>query len=409
MDRQELVDRYADLAIRVGVNLEEGQPLIISALIEHVDVVRAAVKAAYAAGASYVEVNYSDQHVRKELVRHVSDELLTWTPPHRLLQIKDMAENKGAFLLITGDPEPELFNDIDPARVGKARMNELSTESSRQVNEQLVNWAIVSCPNEGWAESVFGAPDTDKLWDAVARATRLYEEDPVASWWAHVNELGARADAMNAKGFDALRFVGDGTDLTIGLLEGSKWMSARFETAWGRRHVPNLPTEEIFTSPDLRRTEGTVTSTRPLQVPGAGITVRDLKIRFENGKAVDVQASSGGEVIEAQLAADDQAAFLGEVALVDKASAVGRTGVTFGNTLFDENATCHIAYGSGFQFCVDGADGKTPEEQIEMGLNHSLVHTDFMIGGPGVTVTGITREGDEVPVIVHDEWRLESA
>lgn len=407
MDRQELVERYAELAIRVGVNLEEGQPLLIEALIEHRDLVRAAVKAAYAAGASYVEVEYSDQHVRKELLRSVSDDLLTWTPPHALQRLRSLSEGKGAILLITGDPEPELFGDLEPARVGKAKMKELSAETNRQVNERLVNWSIVACPNDGWAEAVFGAPDTDRLWDAVARATRLYDEDPVAAWWQHIDELGKRADLLNDRKFDSLRFTGDGTDLTIGLLEGSRWMSARFETAWGRKHVPNLPTEEVFTTPDFRRTEGTVRSTRPLQIPSAGITVKDLEVRFEGGKAVEVNASVGADVIKAQMATDEQGAFLGEVALVDKASAVGKTGVTFGHTLFDENATCHIAYGTGFQFCVDGAEGLSPGEQIAKGVNYSLVHTDFMIGGPGVAVHGITKDGDEVPVIIEDCWQLQ--
>ncbi|MGI8407324.1 MAG: aminopeptidase [Actinomycetota bacterium] len=406
MDRQALIDRYAELAIRVGVNLQPGQHLLIEGLVEHREMIHAAVKAAYAAGAGYVEVEYGDQHVRKEMVRNVEEDLLTWSPPHLLKRLTDLAEVKGAFLVILGDPEPELFADLDPGRVGRAHMLEAVEESTRQVNERTVSWAVVACPNDGWAEAVFGERDADRLWDAVARATRLYEEDPVGTWWDRVEELGRRADAMNTRHFDSLRYEGPGTDLTVGLLEGSRWMSARFETRWGQHHVPNLPTEEIFTSPDFRRTQGVVTASRPLQIPSAGVTVRDLKLRFEKGKAVEVEATQGEGAIRAQLQIDDQAPFLGEVALVDKDSAVGRTGLTFGNTLFDENATCHLAYGAGFLFCVEGADGLSREGSIAAGLNHSAVHTDFMIGGPELSIYGVTKDGGEVPLIVDDTWQL---
>ncbi|MDQ3951431.1 MAG: aminopeptidase, partial [Actinomycetota bacterium] len=332
MDRQELAGRYADLAVRAGCNVQPGQRLLVETVVEHAPFARAVTRAAYAAGARHVEVSYADQHVRKAMIEHAPDDVLTWTPPHVLRQAQDLAADKAASIWIVGDPEPELFSGLDPSRVGKARMLELREESNRQVNERSVAWAIVAFPNEGWAEAVFGEPDVDRLWDAVARATRLYEDDPVASWWEHVERLGARADALNELGLDALRYTGPGTDLTIGLLPGSRWMSARFETAWGQRHIPNLPTEEVFTTPDRLRTEGTVRSTRPLVLETEGVIVHDLEMRFEGGKAVEVRASSGEDVIRTQMATDENGAFLGEVALVDKASAVGATGVTFKNT-----------------------------------------------------------------------------
>ena len=406
MDKDELVDRYAELAVRAGCNLQPGQRLLVETVVEHAPFARAVTRAAYAAGARHVEVSYGDQHVRKAMIQHASDDVLTWTPPHLLQQAKDLATDRAASIWIVGEPEPELFSDLDPARVGKARMLDLREEMTRQVNDRSVAWAIVAYPNEGWAEAVFGEPDVDRLWDAVARATRLYENDPVASWWQHVDRLGARADALNELDLDGLRYRGPGTELSVGLLPGSRWMSARFETSWGQRHIPNLPTEEVFTTPDRRRTEGTVRSTRPLVLEAEGVVVNDLEMRFEEGKAVEVNASSGADVIRTQMATDENGGYLGEVALVDKASAVGATGVTFRNTLFDENATSHIAFGAGFTFAVEGAQGLGPDEQVEAGINYSKVHTDFMIGSPELKIEGITRSGKTIPIIEDDTWQL---
>jgi aminopeptidase len=223
-----------------------------------------------------------------------------------------------------------------------------------------------------------------------------------------VEELGERARRLNEWGFDSIRFRGPGTDLSVGLIEGGIWESADFATDWGRKHVPNLPTEEVFTTPDWRRTEGEFRSTRPLQLPQQGVLVRDLRIRFEGGKAVEVEASTGAEVVRAEMAIDEQGAYLGEVALVDSSSAVGQTGLTFMDTLFDENATCHVAYGAGFAFSVEDHESMSVEERLEAGINVSRVHTDVMLGGPEVEVTGITRGGTAVPIIRDDLWRLKA-
>lgn len=406
MDTNEIMRTYAAVAIQVGVNLQPGQELMIGAKLEHAPLVRVLTEEAYRAGARYVSVLYLDDHVRRAMIEHAADDVLGWTPPHVLAAAERIAEIGGARISVVGDAEPELMADLPPERVGKARMADLMKVVMEQINARTVNWSIVACPNEGWSKAVFGEADVDRLWDAVARATRLYEDDPVQAWRNHVKELGERAKAMNGLRFDALHFEGPGTDLTIGLHQDGRWISADFSTASGISHVPNLPTEEIFTTPDFRRVQGTVTSTRPLQLSAEGVTVKDLRVTFDEGKAVKVEASSGREVVEAQMAFDEGASRLGEVALVDKASAVGATGMTFNSTLFDENATAHIAYGVAYSFCVEGVEGLTPEQLVERGINYSSVHTDFMIGGPEVEVTGITTSGERVTIITDDTWQL---
>jgi aminopeptidase len=405
VDRDELIRRYAEVAIKAGVNLQPGQPLTVVGDIDHVEMVRAVVQEGYKAGASHIDVMYSDPHVRHAKIRYAPDEDLPYSPPFLLKQREDLIADKGALVMISGAAEPDLFNDLDPARVANATARELAALHHKMVDQALMSWVIIACPNPGWAKDVFGEPDVDKLWDAVARASRLYEDDPAQAWWDRMDELSRRSAGLNERHFDSIHFQGPGTDLRVGLLPDAFWMNAGFESSWGQRHIPNIPTEEVFTTPDFRRTEGTVRSTRPLQMPASGVTVRDLEMRFEGGKVVEVDASSGKEVIQGQLDLDEQARFLGEIALVDKTSRVGQTGVTFGNTLFDENATCHIAYGAGFTFCVNDFDNKN-DDQLGRGINLSVVHTDFMIGGPEVDVDGITSSGEAVPVIRDDSWVL---
>jgi aminopeptidase len=393
---------YARLAVRVGLNLQPGQRLAINGFVEHVPLVRAVAQEAYAAGARYVDVLYTDQHVRKAHIEHAKDEQLDWSPPWLVERIESLGEEGGALLGITGNPEPELFADLDGSRVGRARMKKLS-EASLKLTDGLCNWSIIAFPNEGWAQTVFGEPDVERLWQAVATAVRLDEPDPVTAWREHIAKLSARAVALNEHRFDTLRYRGAGTDLTVGLHAKSHWMAA-LERSAGIEHVANMPTEEVFTTPDARRVDGTVRSTYPLQLQGT--IVRGLQIRFEAGRAVDVRADEGQELMQTHIAQDDGAARLGEIALVDSDSRVGKTGLIFSDTLFDENASSHIALGMAFPQAVDGSSSLPAEERHARGINHSSIHTDFMIGSTELAVSGVTHSGEEIPILRGGNWVL---
>jgi aminopeptidase len=385
---------YADLCVRVGANVQEGQEVFVQALVEHAPLARALTRQAYRAGASYVNVTYRDEHVRRAMIELGPDEALTYAPDWIKKFVESGAGN--AFLGTTGDPQPELMADLDGQRVGRAVMVEVMEIVMRQLNENTVNWCGVGAPNEGWARQVFGEPDVERLWELVSYCMRLDEPDPVAAWQEHVDRLQERADAMTALRPDALRYRGPGTDLTIGLLPTSRWVGGASETADGIRHVANMPTEEIFTAPDCRRADGTVRSTMPLALGGQ--VVRGLELTFAGGRIVGVEAETGADVVRGQLASIENADRLGEVALVTGDSRVGRTKTLFYDVLFDENATCHVAYGAGYPATVDGEPGE--------GLNVANIHVDFMVGGPETEVDAVLADGTVVPLIRSEEWQL---
>ena len=391
---EERLARYAELAVRVGANVQEGQTVVVLTQIEHAPLARAITRAAYGAGAKYVEVEYRDQHVRKAMIELGPDEALAYTPEWQKTLFRAIADN--VLIQTAGDPEPELLADLDGERVGRAQMKEVIGIIREQMTSRSINWTIAAFPSAGWATQVFGEPDVERLWEAVAFCTRLDEPDPVAAWREHMARLEARASKLNELGLDALHYRGPGTDLTVGLLGNANWMSALFHTASGIEYVPNMPTEEIFTTPDCRRAEGTVRSSRPLAL--LGDVIEGLELTVRDGKIVDVRADKGADVVKGQLASDERAAYFGEVALVDGTSRVGRTATTFFDTLYDENATCHIAYGFGVPEVFDGDPGE--------GMNVSTVHTDFMIGGPELEVDGLTRGGESIPILRKDTWQL---
>jgi aminopeptidase len=396
------LERFAELVVHVGANVQPGSGVLLGTDIAHLDIARAVVEHAYAAGAAWVEVDWSDGPIRRSRLTHASVESLTKSRPWAIERTKAWAAERGVAIQLVGDPDPHLLDDVDPAKAAAVPMEEVLARREAMLGQQL-RWTVVPAPNPGWAQEVFGEPDVERLWDAVTTAMRLDEADPVASWRERATQLAARARALDALELTEICYRSGGTDLTVGLVPDSRWTGGSMQDPDGVTYMPNIPTEEVFTSPDRRRADGTISLTKPVIIGGR--VVEGLTVTFTGGRIADASATSGIETVRAQLDTDDGARSLGEVSLVDRDSRIAKAGILFHNTLFDENAACHVAWGQSFPFAVAGGLNQSNEERYEIGLNNSAVHTDVVIGGDGMTVTGRGPKGT-VEIIRDDEWVL---
>ena len=395
----ERIQRLADLAVGLGANLQPGQVLGVSGTFGQEQLVRAIAEAGYRRGAKYVDAVYFDYHVKHARLKYAAPETLDYVPPwlgQRLLALEEVGSARVA---LTGPTVPGLFDDLDPARSGRDQLPFVK-EIVEVIDRRTINWTVVPCPGPAWAQLVYPELEPDAaleaLWQAIEHVCRLDAPDPIAAWNERAQQLDRAATTLTALRLDRLRFVGPGTDLTVGLLPTTKWLAARERTIHGVEHLANLPTEEVFATPDPERTEGIVRSTKPLLNSGA--IIRDLVVRFERGRAVQIDASSGAEVLRGRAAMDDGAARLGEVALVDRESRIGKLDTVFYETLLDENAASHIALGGGFPFGVDDGD--------KARVNRSSIHIDFMIGADDVEVTGVTQDERQVPLLRGGSWQI---
>jgi aminopeptidase len=361
---------------------------------------RAVADVAYEQGAKFVDLSVFDIHLKRARALHAPPETLTFVPPWYGERVRALGEHRCAVIALAGPVAPRLMEDVDPALLGKDMLPRIR-ESIEVVNQRTTNWTVAPCPTAGWADLVFAELDADaaleRLWKEITHVCRLDEPDPVDAWQARMQRLAEVGRKLDALGLNELRFEGSGTELTIGLLPGSRWQYAQLETVDGVVHAPNLPTEEVFTTPDPERVEGVVRATKPLFASGALIT--GLRVRFEGGRAVEIEADAGADTLRTLSQRDAGAARLGEVALVDREGRIGNLGTVFFDTLLDENAASHIALGQGFEFAVDS-------EEDRARVNRSELHLDFMIGGSDVAVSGVRADGEEVPLLVGGEWQI---
>ncbi len=393
--------RFADLVVGFGANLQEGQIASVGCEPGKEYLTRAVAESAYRHGARYVDVGWFDPWVKRARIEHAADDTLDYVPPWLGQKILALGEHRAARIGLSGPSAPGLLADLDPVRAGRDRLPAVK-ESGQVVNERTTNWTIAPCPTPAWAALVH--PDLPagealaRLEADVLHVLRLDEDDPIAAWRARADTLVGVAGRLTERRLSAIRFRGPGTDLTVGLLSSSRWLAARFETVDGIVHMPNLPTEEVFTTPDPERVDGHVTASKPLVLTD-GTVVRGLRVRFEGGRAVSIEAEEGGEVLRTVAATDDGAARLGEVALVDAEGRIGALDTVFYDTLIDENAASHIALGRAYEMAVeDPADHPR--------ANMSAIHVDFMIGSPEIRVDGIDAGGGEVPVLHGGRWQL---
>ncbi len=396
---QQALERFAHLAVDFSANVQPGQIVTIEAETGMEPIVRAVAERAYERGARFVDPTYFDPYVKRSRLQHAPDDSLEFVPEwygKRMLQLGDV---RAARIVFVPRVSPGILNGVDPKRAGRDQLPDVR-ERLEIINKRLVNWTIMPFPTQPWAELVY--PDLDgeaalaRLTEELSHVCRLDEDDPVAAWRERKETLHSVSARLSEHHFDAIRLEGPGTDLTVGLLPTSLWEGGSTTTVDGIEHMPNVPTEEVYTTPDPTRADGVVRATKPLDV--AGTIVSGLEVRFEGGHAVDIQADSGAEVLRERAGYDTDASRLGELALVDREGRIGTLGTTFYNTLLDENAASHIALGNAYELTVGAED--VPK------INKSAIHVDFMIGGDDVQVTALNADGTEVPVLRGGTWQI---
>ena len=392
-------ERLADLAVSFGSNVQPDQIVYVEAECGMEPVVRAVATRAYQKGARFVDVTYWDPYVKRARLEHAREETLDFVPSWLGDRMLALGKQNCARIIFVPRISPAVLEGVDPSRAGRDQLPDLK-ERLKVVNDRTTNWTALPYPTRSWATVVHPDLEADaaleRLTEQIVHVCRLDADDPSAAWRSRMETLSSSAARLNECDLDAVRFEGPGTDLTVGLLPTSRWEAATMQTAFGVVHVPNLPTEEVFTAPDPERADGVVRATKPLELGSA--VIKGFTVRFEGGRAVAIDAEAGAEVLRDWAATDDDASRLGEVALVDREGRIGPLGTTFYNTLLDENAASHIALGNAYEISVG------PEDVPR--LNKSAVHVDFMIGGNEVAVTGFTKQGDAVPVLRDGIWQI---
>lgn len=404
---EQRLKKYAALAVEIGVNVQPGQTLSIIAPIEVAPLVRQIVRRAYEVGAKHVQVDWTDEEITRTRFELASEEALAECPSWKVNPRVEMAESGAAFLWVVAD-NPDLLKGIDSKRIAlstQAQQTALQPFRKFTMNNKVA-WSIVAAPSKAWADKVF--PDVDEarrvdaLWEAIFAATRVNTDNPVENWREHSATLSAKAARLNDRKYKALRYRARGTDLTVGLPEGHIWVAAGSHDDKGTEFIANIPTEEVFTSPLRNSVNGTVSSSKPLSY--AGKLIDNFSFTFKDGKIIDFSAEKEYEALKRLVETDEGSHYLGEVALVPHRSPISDTNVVFYNTLFDENAACHLAIGMAFPFCIEGGREMSKEQLAERGLNDSLTHIDFMIGTEDLDIDGVLSDGSTEPVFRGGNW-----
>ncbi len=401
------LQKYAELLVRVGLNLQPKQRLLIYAPLDGAPLVRQVAAVAYQNGAPLVDVLYYDDQLLLSRFQFGARDSFDEVSPWRSRASLDYARQGNAVLSIAGQ-DPDLLKGQDSELIKRHTLatNKMMRPYLEAVTKDSHNWLIASYPTAAWAAKVFpGVPDEqrqDKLWEAIFKICRIDQPDPIAAWHRHLQQLATWGDYLNRKSYAALHYQAPGTNLTIGLAENHRWTSGATHTPAGISFTANLPTEEVFTLPHKDRIDGTVRASKPLSY--SGTLVEGFSLTFKDGHVVDLRAARGESVLRDMIATDAGASSLGEVALVPHSSPISQSGLLFFNTLFDENAASHIALGRGLRFCLQGGTGLSEEEYAARGGNNSLIHVDFMIGSGEMNIDGITTDDRREPLMRNGEW-----